>query len=291
MNHNELTYLFRPSHVLADRLLLVSPQEFRRLARRRITDSHVFILVCNGSLTVSVNGTDHEMRACSFLDVLDWAELSVGHTSDDLRAWCMMPGFDFTRGALKSLKPFPGTYMLNRIYRPVLSISAQDCATLEKQFLLIESAVSATSHCYRLELAQTYFKSMMLELGNIARQYSNEGQPDAITLSKRDMIMMGFMKLVHQYYEREHNVDFYAGRLCVSSKHLSRVISEVMGRTPHDIICNELLHKAMEQLKDNKMPIQEISTSLHFSDQASFCKFFKKHTGVSPSEYRKGNGG
>lgn len=287
MNQKELAPLFSPAHTLPGRLLMATPQEFRRLVGRRVTDSHIFLLVCRGGLTLSVNGKEHEMRACSFLDVLDWVECSVQSVSGDLEAWCLLPSFEFTRESLNSLKPFSEDYLLNRIYAPVLPISGAECGILERQMRLLEAAVADLGHLFRLEMARTYFKSMMLELGNITQKRRAAEGRSASAISKRDAVMMDFMRLVRKHCVEEHGVDFYAGRLCVSAKHLSRVIREMMGKTPHEIICNELLQKALELLKDNGTPVQEISAALHFSEQAAFCKFFKKHTGMAPSEYRK----
>lgn len=61
----------------------------------------------------------------------------------------------------------------------------------------------------------------------------------------------------------------------------------MLGKTPHDIICGEITHCAMAMLKDDKIPVRQIAEELHFSDQASFCKFFKKQMGIPPMVYRK----
>ena len=95
------------------------------------------------------------------------------------------------------------------------------------------------------------------------------------------------MKLVSKHFKEEHNVDFYAEALCVSTKHLIRVVKEIMGKTPHVVICNELIHQAMAMLEDESIPVSQIAEELHFSDQASFCKFFKKHKKVTPMAYRR----
>lgn len=98
--------------------------------------------------------------------------------------------------------------------------------------------------------------------------------------------MRSFLKLVWKYYRTEHNVDFYAARLCLSSKHLSRVVRGKLGKTPHAVIRDELLQRASYLLKDTKISVQDISAELHFSEMAAFCKFFKKHTGMSPTSFR-----
>lgn len=58
--------------------------------------------------------------------------------------------------------------------------------------------------------------------------------------------------------------------------------------TPQEVefIYEMLYSRARALLQENKMSIQEIATYLHFSDQSSFGKFFHRHSGVSPKEYR-----
>ena len=62
---------------------------------------------------------------------------------------------------------------------------------------------------------------------------------------------------------------------------------EVLGKTPHEVICDELIKRATERLDDENISVSQIAEELHFSDQAAFCKFFKKHYAVSPMEYRR----
>lgn len=127
----------------------------------------------------------------------------------------------------------------------------------------------------------------MLEVGQIMLERSQTDNRLPPVISKRDWVMMDFMKLVWQHVAVEHQIDFYADKLCISTKHLSRLVKEVLGKTPHEVICDELIKRATERLDDESIPVSLIAEELHFSDQAAFCKFFKKHHAVSPMEYRR----
>lgn len=273
--------------MLADKVTLLLPAEFDTLLGRNMTGCHVFVLLSRGELLVEVNGKEWKMQGASLLDMMDWASLRVLHVSSDLYAYCLMPGREFTDEALANLKPCPDSYLVNRFYRPVLPLSVQECGTLERQVLLLASVLGNPTHCYRQELACVYFRSFMLELGNIAFVRMKENGAVSSALGRRDAIMMAFVRLVRQHFRTEHLVDFYARELGVSSKHLTRIIKEVMGKTPHDVICHELIQHSLVLLRMDRLSIQGIATDLHFSDQASFSKFFKKWTGLTPGEYRK----
>lgn len=287
MKQKELMLHFSPSCVLADKVVLVLPSEFGRLKGKDIAGCHVFILVGQGTLRVELNGKEQEMKGASLLDMMDWANICMLHASDDLCAYCLLPNRDFTNESLANLRPCPDSYLVNRFYRPVLSLSEREYKVLERQILLLASALGNPSHTYRHELSCVYFKSFMLELGEITIVRQKENNTGAMAMGKRDVIMMAFIRLVRQHFQREHNVDFYVRQLGVSSKHLSRIIKEVMGKTPHDVICYELIQHAITLLKADKLSIQGIASDLHFSDQSSFCKFFKKWTGMPPGEFRQ----
>ena len=109
----------------------------------------------------------------------------------------------------------------------------------------------------------------------------------ATILSKRDLVMMEFMKLVWEYACPEHEVEYYADKLCLSAKHLTRLVKEAISKTPHEILIDELLKYAMKKLEEDEVTVGQLAEEMHFADQASFSKFFKKHTKISPMEYRR----
>ena len=87
-------------------------------------------------------------------------------------------------------------------------------------------------------------------------------------------------------YKQSRDVAFYADRLCITSKHLSQVVKEVSGKSALDIIEEYVITECKALLLSTTMTIQQISDSLNFTTQSVFGKYFKRVTGISPSEYR-----
>lgn len=80
----------------------------------------------------------------------------------------------------------------------------------------------------------------------------------------------------------------YADKLAVHVNHLNRVVRQVTGKTTSDIIASRMVSRAVSLLENYpEQSISEIALSLGFEEPASFSKFIKKHTGLSPSEHRK----
>lgn len=95
-----------------------------------------------------------------------------------------------------------------------------------------------------------------------------------------------FMALVRQYFRSEHFINFYADKLEMTPKHLSRTIKAQTGYSAGEWIERFLLVEAKVMLRSSALNVQQISTQLNFPSQSTFGKFFKKNTGVSPKEYR-----
>ena len=95
------------------------------------------------------------------------------------------------------------------------------------------------------------------------------------------------MSLLQRYNKQERNVSFYAKQLNITPKYLSSVVKEVSGKTAARWIDESVILEAKTLLKYSGMSIQEIAYHLNFSTQSFFGKYFKQHTGTSPSRYKR----
>lgn len=287
MNQQEISVLCSPLHVLTDKVTLFTPSEFGNIESCTINDCRLLILVSRGSMTLLVNGREYQMCSCSLLDLLDLASVKIIQTSPDLKAYCLLPTLEFTDESMNGLKPGPENYFQDRLYLPIISVSEMEHDVLEKHLQSLEIALADVRHYYRYEFVKTYFKLFLLELGNIMLTHQKDSNKSELPVGRKDIIVTDFLKLVWKHFCTEHNISFYAEKMCISPKHLARTVKEILGKTPHEVICEELVLYASNLLKKNHLSILEISILLHFSEQAAFCKFFKKHKGMAPSEYRK----
>ena len=105
--------------------------------------------------------------------------------------------------------------------------------------------------------------------------------------SRKEEIMAKFIIAVSEEFRTERQVAYYAQKLCISPKHLSSVVKEISGRTAGDWIENYVVMESKVLLKTTDMTIQEIALYLNFANQSFFGKYFKQHTGYSPTTYRK----
>ena len=78
----------------------------------------------------------------------------------------------------------------------------------------------------------------------------------------------------------------YAERLNVSTSYLAQVTKRISGQAPKAIIDEKIISEARRLLTSTSLTVQEISYQLGFTNQAHFTKYFKKLTGLTPSDFR-----
>lgn len=96
-----------------------------------------------------------------------------------------------------------------------------------------------------------------------------------------------FQNHLAQHFRTHRDVEFYAGKVCLSPKHFSTVVKQETGHTAGWWIHSQVISEAKILLSMRRdLNIQTVANQLGFPDQAAFCRFFKRQTGLSPTDYR-----
>lgn len=100
-------------------------------------------------------------------------------------------------------------------------------------------------------------------------------------------IMHDFKKSIEFNLKKSHSPAFYSIDIGVAESKLSAITKEIYGLSPKKVINEGIILKAKKLLAENESTIKEISDELGFADAPHFVKFFKKETGMTPSQFRK----
>lgn len=95
-----------------------------------------------------------------------------------------------------------------------------------------------------------------------------------------------FINCIHAHYLDQKEVSFYANELCISPRYLSTITRQVTGESAKTIIDRHIILETKVLLRTTEMTVQEITNHLNFPSQSYLGRYFKKHTGESPIEYR-----
>ncbi|CAI8759463.1 helix-turn-helix domain-containing protein [Chryseobacterium sp. IT-36CA2] len=138
-----------------------------------------------------------------------------------------------------------------------------------------------------LDLIRALFFSYLYETLIIYKENDIEVSTNPLKVSVKQMdVYMRFKKMVSEQASHEKDIKFYADRLSVTPKHLTKLIKSITGQSAKKIINDTLILISGYKLKNTDASVSKISEELSFSDSPSFCKFFKKQTGLTPLEYR-----
>ena len=103
-----------------------------------------------------------------------------------------------------------------------------------------------------------------------------------------DYVML-FKDLLEQHYKSQKQVSYYAKEMFISEKRLNQATSKLFGKTPKEIINDRIMLEAKRILAHTNESVKEICYSLGFEEPTNFIKYFKKHSAITPTEFRKKN--
>lgn len=166
---------------------------------------------------------------------------------------------------------------------PVLQVSQQDVAEIRQLFQLVKAMLLSDKERYRHEIIRSLFTTAFYLIIDINQREEHSEQKQG----RCEVLFSEFMKLLEQYHKSQRNVGFYARQLNITPKYLSAAVKEVSGKTAARWIDESVILEAKTLLKYSGMSIQEIAYHLNFSTQSFFGKYFKLHTGTSPSRYKR----
>lgn len=107
-----------------------------------------------------------------------------------------------------------------------------------------------------------------------------------ILKGKGHVVVKKFFQLIEENYQNNFSVSEYADKLSITPNHLTQTVNQLTGKTSSQIIKAKQILEIKRLLVHTNLSVTEIANVLNFIDQSYFAKFFKRETGVSPTQYR-----
>lgn len=165
----------------------------------------------------------------------------------------------------------------------IINLDKQEAEAIQKSFVSILEEYEHSS----IEKNLLLCNQIMILLLRVREIYRNHVSTLKERSTRREQIAYRFKILVEKNFIEKRTVNEYAEMLHISPKHLSEVVSEILGRSPLQIIHDILLLEAKVQLASTDKTISEIAFFLKFDDPPHFTHFIKKRTGLTPQALRK----
>ena len=118
-------------------------------------------------------------------------------------------------------------------------------------------------------------------------QRNPQYRPDEVKSYRVRELFNRFMMLLEKDYKISRDVNYFAEKMNISSKYLTNIVNQVTGHTPKTIIDQYVILQLKLHLKRTTQSIKEMAWEFHFADVSFFCRYFKKHTGLTPQQIRE----
>ena len=244
--------------------------------------AYTFTLVLEGTLTLVYNGRQVMLHVDDVYMYSPGLPVTIVSASDDYHAICLLADEHVTIESPTVHDLVHIAYApLVQLHEPKLKLSHDDAMRLGDKMREIRDYLHS-DHIYKEKILQMLYAVFLLDLQNAQER----ALPQRSVPPRVEEIFIGFLRLLPLHFAEHHDIAFYAERLNISTVYLSRVVRQVTGRTVIDYINQFLVMEASFLLRTSDLSISQIAGQLHFSDLASFSKFFSRQKGVSPKEYR-----
>ncbi len=252
------------------------------------TDYFAFLLITGGKSSYTIDKQSFELGPGSFYFT------NPGH----LKSFSIeipLQGYmvTFTETFLK--QNFSGDLFLQFPFllkesTPVMKLNELIVPEMTVLFDTMIQEYSGTSP-YKKAILSNYLSILLFKTKALlqSHQVSIKASSRSMELSNQFKIILNesFKNLLIGKTDKVPSIKELADTMSVHPNYLSNVIKEESGKSASDWIQDRTLAEAQALLQNSAKTVSEIAYALGFTDSTHFAKFFKKMSGISPSDYRK----
>jgi AraC-like DNA-binding protein/mannose-6-phosphate isomerase-like protein (cupin superfamily) len=180
-------------------------------------------------------------------------------------------------------------YLINDIYlfddygqSPPLPVSEDSLAVYQNLFSQID-LFSTSLEKYTMEAVGALVKLLLIQCNNHCSLHKSDNPQ---FLETTNHILRNFKQLLNQHYAELHMVNDYADKLAVTPDYLNKTVKSITGKSAKEHIQSKLIVEAKRSLLFSGLSGKELAYALGFEESAHFNNFFKKNTGLTPTEFK-----
>lgn len=187
---------------------------------------------------------------------------------------------------IKNMMPL----FLKFVENPTLALTPEESRSMRGMIAQIERETRGPETHFSFDIVSGLIAATIYKVGDIMYHYLAEHPEEQNNSHNRaEEYFKQFIHLLGEHFREERSVGFYARQLCITPKYLTTLIKRISGQSVSEWIDNYVILEAKTLLKYSTMSIQEIAYYLNFPNQSFFGSYFKRNTGMSPSQYKAQN--
>ena len=249
-------------------------------------DALLLMGIIRGELTLSVDYITHRMPQYAIGWIMPTHISQPLRISQDFRCWLLLLSRTFLEeNTSEARHNMPMILYMQLKKYPFCLFEEDEFHALYGDMLTLRQKIQLKTHLFQQEVVINSLKAFLLNMGNFF--FGKKENVYTPTLTRKEELFGNFLTLLTKHCKEEHEVSFYAEKLCITPQYLSLTLKEQSGRSAGRWIQDALMVEAKSLLKIPRISVQEVAHRLNFPDQSTFGKFFKKYAGVSPVVFRK----
>lgn len=154
--------------------------------------------------------------------------------------------------------------------------------SLQTIFNEIETELTHENDAYQYEIVHSLLSAL---LTSAERERKRSGYTE-IAKDQHLAYTIQFKDLLERQFAVQKSVNSYAGGLNISEKKLTSATLRTLGKSPKALIDERVMLEAKRLLVHTGFSVKEIGYKLGFDDPAYFGKYFRKHSGKTPADFR-----
>ena len=187
---------------------------------------------------------------------------------------------------IKNMMPL----FLKFVENPALTLTPEESRSMRGMIAQTERETRGPETHFSFDIVSGLIAATIYKVGDIMYHYLAEHPEEQNNSHNRaEEYFKQFTHLLGEHFREERSVGFYARQLCITPKYLTTLIKRISGQSVSEWIDNYVILEAKTLLKYSTMSIQEIAYYLNFPNQSFFGSYFKRNTGMSPSQYKAQN--
>jgi len=242
-----------------------------------------FGIINQGSMKIEIDDQLHDITHTSFMIYRPEQTLKIVTIEPDTEGAFIL----FTRRFIQNFQPsldafFTNTF-LHQYFDSHFMINRKDHHHLSIIFKKIFDVLSSI-YTDRWEIsARSLILTLINETDIILKKYKSSAIPIS---AKENLTLNKFKVLAKENFSNQFPITFYADQLNVSVSQLYKIFRKQDQKPPSFYLNELLLQESKFLISNSEYNISEIARQLSFGDIHTFSRYFKKHTGLSPSAFR-----
>ena len=183
---------------------------------------------------------------------------------------------------------FLASNLFNNPYQqPSCCVGSSSNKLLQEYIQQIKDELQSDETFGKEDLLRALLKAFLIQVQRGKNKFEKANPNTPLLFDEKRVQLTRFTSLVDEHFNKGLSVAEYAEMMHLSVRTLSNLTNQLLNKTPSLMIQERIILEAKRLLLYSNLNINQVGYRLGFDDPSYFVKYFKKHTNISPSEFRK----